>query len=173
MAAGRWRVRVSLCVCMVCIAACWSHRQQHSICSRAWMWNLLTCMIAGDSPAQNRLSHSCTAAASAFAVPAIPAKKSNTQALADAIASWFVPVVSLIAAATFATWLGLGLSGKLNPELLPAGTTPLLLALLSAGGHFSAVLLLALLFPAQFGVLLYLPCCVDHSRAGWHAGKTC
>lgn len=55
------------------------------------------------------------------------------QALADAIASWFVPVVTLIAAATFATWLGLGLSGRLNPELLPSGTTPLLLALLSAG----------------------------------------
>lgn len=77
------------------------------------------------------------------------------QALADAIASWFVPVVSLIAAATFATWLGLGLSGKLNPELLPAGTTPLLLALLSAGGHYST-LLLVLLFPAHFGVLPYL-----------------
>lgn len=55
------------------------------------------------------------------------------QALADNIASWFVPVVSVIAAATFATWLGLGLAGKLNPEMLPPGTTPLLLALLSAG----------------------------------------
>lgn len=61
------------------------------------------------------------------------------QALADAIASWFVPVVTLIAAATFATWLGLGLSGRLNPELLPAGTTPLLLALLSAGTCFSQI----------------------------------
>lgn len=42
-------------------------------------------------------------------------------------------MVSVIAAATFATWLGLGLSGRLDPALLPPGTTPLLLALLSAG----------------------------------------
>jgi cation transport ATPase len=55
------------------------------------------------------------------------------QALADVIASWFVPVVCVIAAATFATWLGLGLTGRLDLDKLPAGTTPLLLALLSAG----------------------------------------
>lgn len=93
------------------------------------------------------------------------------QALADAIASWFVPVVSLIAAATFATWLGLGLSGKLNPELLPAGTTPLLLALLSAGGHYSAVLL-ALLFASHGGVLLCIAALTGHMLAGMLADVT-
>jgi hypothetical protein len=58
--------------------------------------------------------------------------------MADFIASWFVPVVVTIAAATAATWLGLGLSGTLNPALLPPGTTPGLLALLHAGGQHGA-----------------------------------
>lgn len=63
----------------------------------------------------------------------------HRQALADAIASWFVPTVVTLAAITFVTWLCLGLSGRLNPDTLPPGTTPFLLALL----HTVALLVIA------------------------------
>lgn len=61
------------------------------------------------------------------------------QALADAIASWFVPVVVTLAVITFATWLYVGFTGRLDPATLPPGTTPSLLAVL----HTVAVLVIA------------------------------
>ncbi|KAF6255248.1 E1-E2 ATPase-domain-containing protein [Scenedesmus sp. NREL 46B-D3] len=72
-------------------------------------------------------------------VAAAQAHKAPIQALADTIASWFVPTVVTLATATFATWLCLGLSGRLDPAALPPGTSPFLLALL----HMVAVLVIA------------------------------
>jgi cation transport ATPase len=48
------------------------------------------------------------------------------QALADAIASWFVPTVVTLAIVTFATWLYLGMSNILHLTALPPGTSPFL-----------------------------------------------
>uniref|UniRef100_A0A383VTJ1 P-type Cu(+) transporter n=1 Tax=Tetradesmus obliquus TaxID=3088 RepID=A0A383VTJ1_TETOB len=72
-------------------------------------------------------------------VAAAQAHKAPIQALADTIASWFVPTVVALAMLTFATWLYLGLSNKLDPSALPPGTSPFLLALL----HTVAVLVIA------------------------------
>eukprot|EP00879_Flechtneria_rotunda_P008205 GHRR01008597.1.p1 GENE.GHRR01008597.1~~GHRR01008597.1.p1 ORF type:complete len:1246 (+),score=514.64 GHRR01008597.1:1407-5144(+) len=72
-------------------------------------------------------------------VAAAQANKAPIQALADKIASWFVPSVVSLAAITFATWMVLGLTGHLNPDTLPQGITPFLLALL----HTVAVLVIA------------------------------
>jgi Cu+-exporting ATPase len=76
-----------------------------------------------------KASHCCT-----FLVTAV-----CLQALADAIASWFVPVVVTLAVITFATWLYVGFTGRLDPATLPPGTTPSLLAVL----HTVAVLVIA------------------------------
>eukprot|EP00878_Enallax_costatus_P022495 GHUV01023866.1.p1 GENE.GHUV01023866.1~~GHUV01023866.1.p1 ORF type:complete len:272 (+),score=28.80 GHUV01023866.1:23-817(+) len=72
-------------------------------------------------------------------VAAAQANKAPIQALADKIASWFVPAVVTLAALTFITWLLLGLTNHINTEDLPPGTTPFLLALL----HTVAVLVIA------------------------------
>jgi Cu+-exporting ATPase len=78
------------------------------------------------------LHQQCTAAAAAALLAAL-------QALADTIASWFVPTVVTLAIVTFVTWLYLGVSGRLDPTALPPGTSPFLLALL----HTVAVLVIA------------------------------
>jgi hypothetical protein len=60
------------------------------------------------------------------------------QALADKIAGRFVPVVVVLAAATFVVWL-LVAQRLLPPSALPEGVSPLVLALL----HAIAVLVIA------------------------------
>lgn len=114
------------------------------------------CVRSDAHAAQSRAACACGACASSRACcestppgqrPLAPAAPSAClrlpalllQALADGIASVFVPVVVACAAATCAAWLYAGYSGALDPGRLPPGTTPGLLALL----HTVAVLVIA------------------------------
>ncbi len=56
----------------------------------------------------------------------------HPQAVADTIASYFVPCIVLLSVAVFATWLALGRAGLVDPATLPPGVSLPLLALLHA-----------------------------------------
>jgi cation transport ATPase len=65
--------------------------------------------------------------------------RAPVQAVADRIASVFVPCVLVAALLTFGAWLGATLSGAVPQSSLPSGVSPLLMALL----HAVAVLLIS------------------------------
>jgi P-type E1-E2 ATPase len=85
-----------------------------------------------------RVGSETTLASIARLVSESQASKAPIQALADTIASYFVPVVVLLALATFAVWMYVATS-VLAPSSLPTGVTPFVLALL----HCIGVLVIA------------------------------
>lgn len=64
--------------------------------------------------------------------PPLPPTSAPPQALADRIASYFVPAVVLTSLLVFCIWESLGLLGYIDPATLPQGVSPTLLALLHA-----------------------------------------
>ncbi|MEW5306919.1 MAG: hypothetical protein WDW36_009351 [Sanguina aurantia] len=94
-----------------------------------------------------RVGADTTLASIARLVQEAQGNKASIQATADTIASYFVPSVLILAAAVFATWLGVAYT-ILPASLLPPGVSPFLIALL----HAISVLVIAC--PCSLGLAM-------------------